>query len=59
MIPRMLDWFYTGQCGVVVELSVRTIPTRGPGEERTNVLGSLSIQYFKHHYSFIVLQLFH
>ena len=31
---------------------------RGPGEERTNVLGSLPIVYFKHHYSFIVFQLF-
>ena len=26
--------------------------------KRTNILGSLSIAYFKHHYSFIVLQLF-
>ena len=33
---------------------VGTIPTRGPGEERTNLLGSLPIAYFKHHYSFIV-----
>ena len=37
---------------------VRTVPTRGPGEERTNVLGSLPIAYFKHHYSSIVFQLF-
>ena len=34
---------------------VRTIPTRGPDGERTNVLGSFPIAYFKHHYIFIVL----
>ena len=29
---------------------VRTTPTRGPREEGANVLGSLPIAYFKHHY---------
>ena len=33
---------------------VRAIPTRGPGEERANVLGSLPIERFKHHYSVTV-----
>ena len=33
---------------------VRTIPTRGSGEERANVLGSLPTAYFKHHHSFTV-----
>ena len=33
---------------------VRARPTRGPGEERANVLGSLPIERFKHHYSVTV-----
>ena len=32
-----------------------SFPTRGPGEERANVIGSLPIAYFKHHYSFTAL----
>ena len=51
MIPRMRDWFIQVYAGSWWDKVVRTIPSRGPGEERTNVLGSLSIAYFKHHYT--------
>ena len=54
MIPRMLHWFYTGLCEVVVEYSYSNHIARGPGEERANVLGSLPIERFKHHYSVTV-----
>ena len=58
MIPRILDRFIQVKAGSWWNKVVRTIPPRGPGEERANVLGSLPIAYFKHHYNFIVLQLF-